>query len=121
MAGEGLVELARRFVELSDELEGVRGEIRKAVLNGTGGSAPRPTPARSKPGNPRGPQHPKTVAAAEAETRILSLLRATPGMGTMAIARATGAKRNTTVQRLQRLRARGEVQGGGGDGWTASP
>jgi hypothetical protein len=37
----GLVEWARRFVELSDELEVVHGEIRKAVLNG-GGVEARP-------------------------------------------------------------------------------
>jgi hypothetical protein len=36
MGDAGLVELARRFVELSDELETVRGEIKRAVLNGAG-------------------------------------------------------------------------------------
>ena len=36
--GDGGVDLARKFVELSDELEAVRGAIKLAVLNGAGHS-----------------------------------------------------------------------------------
>jgi hypothetical protein len=35
----GLVELARRYVALNDELEAVRGEIKRVVLNGAGDAA----------------------------------------------------------------------------------
>ena len=44
----GLVDLARRFVALSDELETVRDQIKRVVLNGAGGAedeAQRPAPA----------------------------------------------------------------------------
>jgi hypothetical protein len=111
-----LVELARRYVALSDQLEAVRGEIARAVLNGPGGEPVRPIqPARSAGGG----QHPNAIAAAEAEREIVELLRATPGMGTTAIAKATGSKASTTIERLRRLKARGQVQGGGDDGWQA--
>ncbi len=58
--------------------------------------------------------------AAEAEARIIDLLRSTPGMKTTEIARATQSKTNTTVERLKRLRERGQVAGGGAEGFTAS-
>jgi hypothetical protein len=63
------------------------------------------------------------IAAQEAEAKIVELLRERPGLGTAAIARSTAAKVNTTAERLKRLRAKGEVRGGGGDGWVvaASP
>jgi hypothetical protein len=58
-----LVELAGRYVALSDELAGVRGEIAKAVLNGGGGGEPvRPTPA-GRPGG-TGSSHPNAQLAA---------------------------------------------------------
>lgn len=47
MSGEGLVELARQYVRLSDQLEAVRGEIKRVVLNGGDGSPVFPTSAFS--------------------------------------------------------------------------
>ena len=41
-----LVELARRYVALSDQLEAVRGEIARAVLNGAGRKENPSPPAR---------------------------------------------------------------------------
>ena len=73
-------------------------------------------PARpKKPGG-----HPNAAAAQEAEAKIIELLRATPGMGTAALTRATGAKVNTTAERLKRMKAKGLAIGGAGGGWTAS-
>jgi MarR family len=110
MSGEGLVELARRYVALSDELETVRGEIARAVLNGEGPKENPIRPARS----PSGSQHP---APEEAEHSILSLLEKQPNLGTSAIAKAMSARTDTTTSRLKRLRQRGQIAGGGHEGW----
>ena len=56
-----LVELARRFVSLSDELETVRGQIKLAVVNGSGGAEPE------RKANPMRPVRPGKAAAAEVE------------------------------------------------------
>jgi hypothetical protein len=40
-------------------------------------------------------------------------------MGTTALATAAGSKTSTTIERLRRMRERGEVVGGGADGWSA--
>jgi hypothetical protein len=42
-------------------------------------------------------------------------------MGTAALARATGAKVNTTAERLKHMKAKGLAIGGAGGGLTASP
>jgi hypothetical protein len=113
-----LVELARRFVSLSDELESVRGEIKHAVLNGGGSAAitPRPTPARKAGGSKS--SHPHIKAAAQAEARILELIRDQP-LKTSEIAKATGAKVNTVTERMKRLRDKGMAVSGD-SGWRAS-
>jgi hypothetical protein len=117
---EGLVDLARRYVALSDELETVRGEIKRVMLNG--GGAPEPgvkaKPNPTKPARPAGGSkptksarmHPNAKLAAEAEAKIIALLRMTPGMRPSEIAKQMAARPNTTVQRLERMRERGEVQ-----------
>jgi hypothetical protein len=111
MADAGLVDLARRFVELSDKLETVRGEIKRAVLNGAGDNPPfSPAPVR----------RPSGKAAAEAERSIVKLLREQPAMRTAELAKATGAPVVTTQDRLRRLKARGEVEGGGTSGWQVT-
>ncbi len=105
MSGEGLVELARKYVALSDQLEAVRGQIARAVANGAAGEAARPTqPARSSGGS----QHPNALKAAEVEARILELLKARP-MRMAEIAVETEAKQSTTSERLKRMRERGLV------------
>jgi hypothetical protein len=116
MAGEGLVDLARRFVELSDELEDVRDQIKRTVMNGAD-PAPNPTPA-VRPGAKR-PHQLKLQAAAEAEQKIIKIVKAQPNLRTMEIAKEMGAKSSTTIERLRRLSKRGLVQGGGAEGWTA--
>ena len=119
MSGEGLVELARKFVALSDQLEAVRGQIARAVANGAAGEASHPTqPARSSGGTQS--KHPAAIKAAEAERAIIELLKATPGMGTTEIARATDSKTPTTVERLRRLQAKGVIERDASAGWAAS-
>ena len=100
MAGAGLVELARKFVELSDQLEATRGEIAQAVLNGEG---PRenPTPAQRPGGKGSQSNHPNAAKAAEAEAKILELLKARP-MKMAEIVAAMEAKQSTTSERLRR-------------------
>jgi hypothetical protein len=118
MSGEGLVELARKYVALSDQLEAVRGQIERTVANGAAGEAARPTqPARSSGGS----QHPNALKAVEAEALIIERLRDRPGMGTAELARATDSKVNTTTERLKRMKAKGliERQDGREGGWTA--
>lgn len=114
MGDAGLVDLARRFVELSDELETVRGEIKRAVLNGAG---------ENRPFSPAVRQRPAGKAAEEAEKAIVKVLEDKPNLGTSALAKATSASVNTTKERLKRLRAKGTVTGGGAEGWrtTAPP
>jgi hypothetical protein len=69
-----LVELARRYVSLSDQLESVRGEIAKAVLNGGGGNPePHPTSAQRRGEKASQPSQ-KMVLAAEAEAKVVEVL-----------------------------------------------
>jgi hypothetical protein len=110
-----LVDLARRFVTLSEELEQVRDDIRRCVLNGAGDADHRP-PTQAR----RGAGHPAAIRSAEAEDRILTLLKDRPGLRTAEIAEATAAKKTTTVERLRRLREKGTVTGGGNEGWSAT-
>ncbi len=112
-----LVTLARRYVELADELEGVRTEIKKVVMNGAGDHAPRPLSARPARA-PAQAKHPNSVGAEAAEAKIVEVLTATPGMTTGAIATAVGSPTTSTVHRLRRLRSKGMVQGGGNAGWA---
>jgi hypothetical protein len=118
MSSEGLVELARRYVACNDELEVLRGELRKAVLNGGGTpEAARPTGAE-RPGV-KGSQSSHSKAAA-AEQAIVELLGKEPGLKTGAIAAATGAPAVTVQDRLRRLRRRGAIAGSGTEGWRAT-
>jgi hypothetical protein len=111
MADAGLVELARKFVALSDQLDEVRDQIKHAVVNGSGGKpeAPFTSPARQGGNNQK--------AAAE-EAKIIDLLRSSPNLKTAQIAKATASKTSTLSERLRRLKVRGEVTGGGNAGWT---
>jgi hypothetical protein len=120
-----LVELARKYVTLSDSLEAVRSEIKRAVLNGGGEKPEIPfsRPARpssgSKPAKPS--KHPNALAAAEAEAKIVALLRSTPGMRPVEIAKAMAARPNTILQRLQRMQERGQVERDAQGVYAASP
>jgi hypothetical protein len=114
MSGENLVQLAEQFVRLSGELDATREAMKRLLLNGEGEDPriPFTRPARVSGGVQR--------PAAEAEGAIVELLKEQPSLGTSAIAKALGAKVVTTQDRLRRLKKRGAVQGGGGDGWTAA-
>jgi hypothetical protein len=116
-----LVVLARRYVALSDQLEAVRGEIAKAVLNGGGGEPVRPTRPARAPGGGQS-NHPNAQAAAQEETKIIALLKDQPGLRTTQIAKATESKVNTTTQRLARMRDKGAIirQEGHDAGWQAA-
>lgn len=114
MSNAELIELMREFVEHSDAAEDRRRRIVAALTNGAG------PPEAARPFSPAFRRGPDRKAADEAEQTIVRLLADKPGTGTAAIARATGAKVNTTKARLQRLRARGAVAGGGPRGWTAT-
>ena len=116
--GSNLVALARRYVALSDELESVRDEIKRAVLNGAGETPKAPfTPAAQRGDEP--PPSAKMIDAAANEARIIETLRQTPGMGATALAVATSAKKSTTAERLRRLRAKGQVEAAESGGWSA--
>jgi hypothetical protein len=120
MSGAGLVDLARKFVELSEQVEATRGEIARAVLNREG---PRANPIRAaRPGvkGSRASHHANAVKGAAAEADLLERLKATPGLRTAALEKATSAPVVTVQDRLRRLRARGAVAGGGSGGWTAT-
>jgi hypothetical protein len=118
MSGD-LLALASKYVSLTGEIEDVRRAMLACLTNGAADTAPTPRPMPARPTKPGG--HPNAAAAQEAEAKIIELLRATPGIGTAALARATGAKVNTTAERLKRMKAKGLTVGGGADGWTASP
>ena len=118
-----LVELARRYVSLSDQLETVQGEIKLAVLNGGAGERPaHPTPAGRPGGTGSQPSHPNAILAQEAEAKIIEVIKATPGLKTTEIANEMDAKVNTTTQRLQRLRDRGVIErlDGKESGWQTA-
>ena len=113
-----LIDLARRYVALNDELETVRDQIKRAVMNGGADppKAPFARPARS----PGGSQHPAAIKAAEAEQTIMVLLKDRPGMRTSEIARKTSSKTTAVNPRLQRLRSKGLIERDEANGWAAS-
>ena len=126
-----LVGLARRYVALSDELESIRGEIAKAVLNGGDPSAPFVNAQRRGGKASQGsrsqlqsrqelqPSQPNHIEAAKlAEEKILSLLRERPRR--MAeISSEMQARQSTTSERLRRMRDKGLVKRDG-EGWAVS-
>jgi hypothetical protein len=110
--------LAERYVALSGQLEETRRAMLACLTNGARETAKAPF---SRPTRPAlgGRRNANGIAARAAEAQIIERLRERP-MGTAELARATGAKVVTTQDRLRRLRARGEVVGGGADGWRAA-
>jgi hypothetical protein len=127
-----LVELARKYVTLSDQLEAVRSDIKRAVMNG--GAMAEPRVPFSRPARPSGGSkpkarsnrsaaqslHPKAIAAARVDQEIVGLLKTKPGLKTGEIAKATSSKVSTTVERLRRMTARGLAQRDGDGAYTAS-
>ena len=106
---EDLRVLAADFVRLSSELEATREAMKRLLINGAGEQT-RPTLARRRPGGK------------EAETREGDRQ---PPQGNaeprdVGDCKATGSPSVTVQDRLRRLRLRGEIEGGGKDGWRAT-
>ena len=119
MSGD-LLALGAKYVALTEEIEDVRRAMLACLTNGAGEHPTRPPqPARRGSGGSQ-PNHPKAILAAQAEEKIIELLRSTPGLGMTQIAKETGSKTNPVVQRLQRLRDRGVIERLDGSGWTVS-
>jgi predicted transcriptional regulator len=101
-----LVNLARRFVELSDELERVRSEIKRCVMNGSGDEPPHPT------------QRSLRDRARAADEQVVELLREKP-MRASEIVAAMNAKTSTISERLRRLKQKGLIEPAE-SGWQAT-
>jgi DNA-binding IclR family transcriptional regulator len=109
-----LVDLARRFVDLSEQLDQVRLEIAKAVSGDTVRPTPRPA-SRSNGADGRV----KTAAAKDEE--VLTLLKPDHPISQSEIARAMQASPSTTQNRLHRLKLRSlAVQDEAGK-WLSAP
>ena len=109
----GLVELARKFVALSAELEATRNAMRAALLDRSDGN---PTTAGSTGPHKKGMDREAILAQSKAaDGRVIALLRDKP-MRPSEIARATQGKLSTTRERLRRLQKRGVVEPAA-DGW----
>ena len=138
MSGAGLVDLARRFVAASEEVDDLRETDRPGGPERLGGAPapepaleseepkPRPTRAQRSGGNGSQPKsrspktHPKVLAAAAEDAKVLALLKSTPGLRSNVIAAKTGSKPSTMVERLKRMTARGQVERDG-DGAYSVP
>jgi hypothetical protein len=99
-----LLGLAERFVRLNAELEETRAAMLTALI---------------RPFSPAVRRGPAGKATEEAEPTIVKLLQEQP-LGTAALARAMGARVDTTTSRLKRMKAKGLVTGGGKDGWRVT-
>jgi hypothetical protein len=119
MMGGDLLVLASKYVALAAEIEDVRRAMLACLTNGAGANPVPPTPAKRPGVNGPKPSHPNAVAAAKAEEAIIELLREQPGLKSTQIAKETKSKASTVTKRLKRLKARGQVAGGGDDGWQA--
>ena len=112
-------------MRLSGELDATRDAMRRLLLNGAGDKPDIPfaKPARSPGGKSKSElqsNHPNALKAADAEAKIIEVLRSTPGLRTTQIAKQTHCKVNTTTQRLQRMKDRGVIERLDDSGWTAS-
>ena len=102
---ENLVQLAETFVRLTGELNATRDAMRRALMNGSAPPEAKPNPTHAKRPGGIGSQpkakptksakaHPNARMAAEAEAKIIALLRSTPGMRPVEIARQMAARPN---------------------------
>ena len=118
--------LAERFVSLSSEIESVRREMLICLSNGLDpdeASAPG-QPASAKP-NGRDPHPPprqakarqSAFAAKTAEQRLIAAMRDHPGASVDGLAKAAGANRSSTGERLRGLASRGVVTKDSGGHW----
>jgi hypothetical protein len=131
-------------VALSEELDQVRGEIKRCVLNGAasagGEAAVRPPTAGPKPGATRKAKQTRSVKrsskakppsrsgdraavlarSAADDEQAIAIIKGQPGVRTGEIARRMKAKNTTCIERLQRLKQKGLVSGGRSEGWIAA-
>jgi hypothetical protein len=105
--------------DLAKQMSDVRRAMLAKLTNGAD-PAPHPTPPRAKPGPKPASREEVLAEAAAAETAIIELLKARPGLRHSEIVRALGAKATTTAMRLERLQKRGAVIRDEGGAWTAS-
>jgi hypothetical protein len=116
---ENLIQLAERYVRLSGELDATRDAMKRVLMNGGGESLPvRPSSPAAR--RAAGQRHPKAIAAAKIDEKIIGLLKDRPGMKVGDLARATDSKTSTTSERLRRMRERGFVAPADGGGWSVS-
>jgi hypothetical protein len=125
-----LVALAKRYVDLTAEIESVRVQMRAALFKGARHVSadaeradPRPTPAGVRPAGKRKPKPPsrETVmaASAAADDAVIRTLKRPPRMQLGEIVRAVAGKPTTVQQHLKRLQAKGLVERSG-NGWAAT-
>jgi hypothetical protein len=113
-----LVELAKRYSELSDELVDVRRRMLSCLTNSAG--EPNRVPTRPRGHAPRGEKRSAMLAKSEEEdARVLALLRSNP-LRQATIAQTVGAKTSTLQARLRRLEANGLVQRGDDGLWSST-
>jgi hypothetical protein len=106
----GLVELAQRYVDLTAELDDVRGRMKALLLNGAGNGAGSDGEQEPRANKRRASGKPSAVEIEANERALIEAITANPGAGPRRLAEITGARPNTTVQRLQRLEARGLIE-----------
>jgi hypothetical protein len=94
MGEAGVVDLCRRLVVLTDELEVCREALRRALLNG-GGERTVPPTAAGRPGETG--SRLKAAKAAEAEAAILDLLRGGPMRLTEIVGRRANSRRRASA------------------------
>jgi hypothetical protein len=112
-----LVALAADYVRVAGQLREIREQMRMALMNGDASAGP--TPQRPKRGAPPGPRTELMARAAQADQRILDLLKAQPGTTRSQIIAVTGGAMSTLANRLTRLERQGLVQRTGG-AWSAT-
>jgi hypothetical protein len=111
MGDVGLVELARKFVELSDELEAIRGEIKLAVLNGAGDShRPFVSVALRGGGDAAGRERKRP------SEQLLGFSRSSR-IAERGRLRSRWGRTPDDGGSAEAMRKRGEVAGGGYEGW----
>jgi hypothetical protein len=112
-----LVSLANRLVQLDREAVEVRSQMLTLLTNGAGHAPEGPSRPPVRTGGKS--REAAMAAAKEAEQAIVELIKAQP-LRTAEIARATGAKVNSTTERLKRLAAKNLVQRDDSGAWAAT-
>jgi predicted Rossmann fold nucleotide-binding protein DprA/Smf involved in DNA uptake len=137
-----LVMLAQKLIDLTHDLDATRAAMKRLLLNGEGEKTdlpfarpkakPPPRSAMNSHHDANGAKPVKAHAAktqptreqtmltaAKAEEKIVVLLRSTPGMKTIDVARKVGQPPTSTQNRLTRLQHRGLVSRDA-ERWSAS-